>query len=77
MCSGFQKLPNIKLLLAWGPTQTGTNVKSVETAPGTGSSYHLKIYIFYISLKHKRFFSSSQNFDFLHFIDERPRIKSS
>ena len=48
----LQKLPNMKLLLASGLFQTGTNVKSMETAPGTGGSYHLKIYIFYISLKY-------------------------
>ena len=48
----------MKLLLASGLFQTGTNVKSMETAPGTGGSYHLKIYIFYISLKYKRLFKS-------------------
>ena len=48
---------NMKQFLASGLLQTGTNVKSVETAPGTGSSYHLKTYIFYVSLKHKRSFS--------------------
>ena len=31
------------------PSKSGTNVKSVETALGTWGSYHLYIYIFYIS----------------------------
>ena len=61
MRSGFASFSKIaqkyKTVLASGLLQTGTNVKSVETAPGTGSSYHLKIYIFYVSLKHKRSFS--------------------
>ena len=46
----FPKLPrNIKQFLASGLLQTGTNVKSVETALRTWGSYHLYIYILYIS----------------------------